>query len=358
MKLAVLGGGNTGCCMAAEFTLRGFDVALYDEKSYWSEHIDGILKNGGIVTLTGHDFTGDAKISKITDSLSEAVENAEIIFISLVIWRHQAICEALKPLLKPGQTVIFSAGNFASIRLRGILGPDSPVVVGEMMGNIFPCRMLSDHTAVIAAKLTGKMVSAFPAQDSPKFIENVGRVFPCTQGQNVFETALNAPNVVVHLAGSLLNIASVEKNPKFGLYKEGLTPSVMKCILAVEAEKRTVMEKMGYAMIVHSDHMEKVMQYDKFPELDDFRGLEGPSSRLHRYINEDAYSGDAMLLSLGDRLGIQLPTLRSLIHIASVINDRKYAVEGITMDMLGIPGDTPETINQYLFTAKLDWQSV
>ena len=45
-KVAILGGGGTGCCFAAALTLRGFEVHLYEDKKYWNEHIDGILKTG------------------------------------------------------------------------------------------------------------------------------------------------------------------------------------------------------------------------------------------------------------------------------------------------------------------------
>lgn len=350
-KLAVLGGGNTGCVMAAEFTLRGFDVTLYDEKKYWPEHIDGILANGGTVTVTGVDLTGDAHIARITDNLEEAVSDADIIFISMVVWRHDWIYHQLKPLLKKGQTVIFSAGNFSSIQMRGVIGLDAPVIVGEMMGNIFPCRMIDDHTAVIAGKLTDKLVAAFPGRDTEKLAETVGEVFHCTPAKNVFEAALNAPNVVIHLAASLMNITNAENVDHFRLYQQGLSPALMTCLKAIEAEKKQVMDRLGYKMVIHTDHMERVMQKDKYPELDLFRSLEGPSGAKHRYINEDAGAGDCLMLSLADRLGIDMPLLRSYVTIASAMNSCDYASEGITMDKLGIPGNDPETINAYLENA-------
>ena len=338
--------------MAAAFALRGFDVTLYEEKTYWHEHIDGIRKNQNVIRVTGQDLTGDAHIARITDDLAEAVAGTELIFVSLVAWRHQALMEKLRGLLREGQTVIFSAGNFASIFLRRCLGMDHPAVIGEMMGNIFPCRMTGEHEAVIAAKLSEKLVAAFPASDTEKLVEAVSRVMPCRAGKNVFETALNAPNVVVHLAGSILNLAHAEKDPHFGLYNAGLTPSVIRCIKLVEGEKKAVIDRMGYQMVIHSSHMEHVMDYGHFPELDDFRALEGPNSAQHRYISEDASCGDCLILSLADRLGIEMPVLRALVTIASGINGVDYASTGITMDKLGVPGNTPEEINAYLHSAK------
>ena len=352
MKVAVLGGGNTGCVMAAEFSLRGLEVALFEEKEFWNEHINGILSSDSCIEVKGQDLTGLARIHLITDDLALAVREAEVIFVSMVAWRHQMICDRLAALIHEGQTVIFSAGNFASICLRRALGLDHPAVVGEMMGNIFPCRMVGDGEAVIGGKLVNKKVAAFPASDTDKLVEAVSHVFPCVPGVNVFDTALNAPNVVVHLAGSLLNIANVERNPDFGLYRDGLSPAVVRVIKAVEAEKKQVTDVMGYSFAVHSDHMEKVMTYDQYPELEVFRSLKGPDCAMHRYINEDAACGDCLILSLAGKLGIEMPVLQSRVRVASVINGKDYMTEGITMEKLGIPGTTPEEINQYLLTAE------
>ena len=94
-KVAILGGGGTGCCFAAALTLRGFEVHLYEDKKYWNEHIDGILKTGGI-EVTGHDVTGFARIASITDNLEEAIRDVDVIFVCMVAWRRW--CTRARPL--------------------------------------------------------------------------------------------------------------------------------------------------------------------------------------------------------------------------------------------------------------------
>ena len=64
-QVAVLGGGGTGCYIAAELKLRGYSVNLYEEAVYWHENIDGIRKRGGI-ELTGNGLNGFAVLDKIT----------------------------------------------------------------------------------------------------------------------------------------------------------------------------------------------------------------------------------------------------------------------------------------------------
>lgn len=352
-KVAILGGGGTGCCFAAALTLRGFMVNLFEEKKYWNEHIDGILKAGG-VEVTGHDVTGFAPIANITDNLEDAIRDVDVIFVCMVAWRHMWLAEALKPLVHEGQTIILSAGNFGSIRIKQTLGMDSPVIVGEMLGNIFPCRMIGEGKAIIAFPYGPKKVAAFPARDNDKVVAAMSQFLACSAAKNVFETALNVPNLVNHLAGSILNTCAIDRNPAFALYQDGLSEHVIDVQVAVEKEKEQVINAMGYIMVNHTDLCKLLVQYDKFPEKDAFRSLAGPDSMTHRYIIEDASTGQSLIIDLAERLGLDMPVMKALVLLASVIDKRDFRAEGLKLQDLGM-GDlkTPEEINAFLYNGSV-----
>lgn len=350
-QIVVLGGGGTGCYIAAELSLRGYSVSLYEEKCWHHENIDGIRQRGG-VEMTGLGANGFAQIELITDNLAKALDGCDLVIVSMVAWRHKKLAQDLKPLVKDDMVILFSAGNFGSLLFKQTFGPACKAVVGETMGNMFPCRMIGPGLAISAGGYKPKAVAAFPAQDTEKLIKRVSKYLPCTEAKNVFETALNAPNVVIHLTGALLNTCAVERNPEFALYRDGLSQGVINCQKAVQEEKALVMEAMGYRMVNHTDQMEKLVQYTKYPELDCFRSLAGPSSMHHRYIKEDAIVGNAILLQLGDRLGIPLPTVWALIQIAGAVNQEDYFAQGLKLEELGIVGRTAEEINHYLLTGR------
>ena len=136
-QVAVLGGGGTGCYIAAELTLRGYSVNLYEEKAYWSENIDGILRRGG-VKMTGLGLNGFAKLTQITDDLAKAVEGVELILVSMVAWRHKKLAQELKPLVRNDTVIVFSAGNFGSIVFKQVFGPECKAVVGRRWAICFP----------------------------------------------------------------------------------------------------------------------------------------------------------------------------------------------------------------------------
>lgn len=346
--VAVLGGGGTGCYIAAELALRGYSVNLYEEKTYWHENIDDIVEKGGI-ELTGLGLNGFATLNLITDDLSEAVKDVELIIVSMVAWRHKKLAEMLSPLVNDETVIVLSAGNFGSIFFKRAFMPECRAVVGETMGNMFSCRMCGNAVAVASGVYSAKTVAAFPAKDTPRLMERFSKFYACQEGKNVFETALNAPNICIHLAGSLLNTAAVERDPGFALYRQGLSQGVINCQRTVEEEKRKIMETMGYKMVIHTDFMDRLVQYDQFPELDCFRNLAGPSNMKHRYVVEDATTGDSILMCLGARLGIPTPTVRALVQIACAVNQDDYFEKGLSLDDLGITGSTPEEINDYLY---------
>jgi hypothetical protein len=86
------------------------------------------------------------------------------------------------------------------------------------------------------------------------------------------------------------------------------------------------------------------MDYDKYPELDNFRSLDGPSAFSHRYVTEDAACGVSMLASLGRRLGIAMPLTEGTLAFANAILGRDFFKEGATLENLGINGTTPQEL--------------
>lgn len=348
-RITVLGGGGTGIMMAADLTMKGHEVTLFEVE----EHAEKILevKNRGYVEITGNEVTGKADITKITTDITEAMHDPEYILIAAMAQRQEEFMDLMIPYLKDGQVVCFSAGNCASIILKNKIG-DKDVLVGEMQGNIYPCRMLPDGKLICAFPYKEKGMAAFPAKDNERYINAMNEVYPCHSVKNVFEATLNSPNTSIHLAGSILGTAKMETINDFRLYRDGITPSVVKLIAAVEEEKAGVMEKMGYAMGRAVGQMEAILDHENHPELTIFRGLEGPTGISHRYITEDAHAGNSLLLSIAKAFGLHVPISEGLIAIASAFNDTEFYETGRTLAYFGLLGLSPEEINTYLETGE------
>ena len=140
LNIAVIGAGGTGMAMAADLTLKGHHVTIFEQPGYHQETTADLLADSTI-ELTGNAAVGTAHIPRFTQDITEVLEGAELVLVSAVANRHQELAQLMAPYLCDGQTVCFSSGNCASLRLAPLLG-GKKVLVGELQGNIYPCRKI------------------------------------------------------------------------------------------------------------------------------------------------------------------------------------------------------------------------
>lgn len=359
-KITIVGGGGTAVALAAYLLLQKQHVKLFDMEAYGAALKE--IQEDGEIKMVGHGPTGVIPAPPITFDPREAFDDAEVIYICMVATRHRELCDYIAPYLKDGQTVLVYSGNFCSLWLKKALG-DKDVVVGEAMGNFGPCRLAGRSTVNFArhpAELPSpKPVAAFPASDSRRLVEAVSDILPCAcypdvPYKNVIEISVNAPNVVVHLGATLMCTSAMERSHDFRLYRDGLTPSIVEMIKMVEKERSAVCEAMGYKATSASGKMTMLLNFDVKPDPSNagFRLTTGPDGIHHRYVTEDAYSGDSMLMSLGKLCGVETPLIRSFVTIASALNHRDFYAEGNTLENLGLADLSVEELNAYLQTGK------
>lgn len=348
-RIAVLGAGGTGHAIAADLTLAGHELVVYEEPQY-KKNLDEIVKHGGI-RITGPAREGFARIKKVTTDMEEALSGAEIILVSVVASRHERIAELCVPCVEDGQTILIGPDNGGSLVFSNLFrksGIRKDLSVAGVAGNFYPCRLTGPAEVLVALPKSSKKIAAFPAKDTSKAITKLKDVYKLEQGTNVLEVALSSFNIVIHLPASLLNTGAIEQSDgKYYLFRQGITPSVLRCIDAVKKEREALFEALGYT-ISPSNFLERVTKQSEFPELDLFRDLVGPTSMQHRYITEDAFVGQALMVSLGEMINVPTPVSKALISLASVINQTDYLKEGRTAEKLGISGLSINELNRFL----------
>lgn len=345
-QITILGGGGTGCTLAADLSRKGHSVTLFDFPEYFSENLTDV-RSAGSITMKGLAGTGTFPVACVTDNLSYAIENAELIFVAMLASRHERLVYALAPLLREGQTVCFSAGNCGSILLRRALGAQHRAIVGEMSGNIYPCRIAGPATVNCAMGYKPKRVAACPGQDTPRLLAALEGVYECFPAQNPIQTTLNSPNINNHVAAALLNVANIDRNQGFRLYRDGFSEHVVELIDQLEQEKETVMNALGYSCVSFAQSRRNILDFDQHPELDPFRDIIGPDSLQHRYITEDASTGLCLLYSLARMLELETPILDALLSLASALNHTDYR-KGRNLAALGLAGLNRDQLNQWL----------
>ncbi len=354
-SVAVIGAGNGGHAMAAHMSLNGLSVRLF-EMPRFADNIRPAQEQGGI-KLTGVVGEGFAPLELVTTDIAAALNGASHIFVVTQALAHQEVAELCAPYLEENQTVIIFPGSGGTLQFAKTLrdqGITHKVYLAETVTLPYACRIKGPgHVNVHAGPAIREVMAAWPAKDTAAVIEATRAAYPTlTPAAHVMEVVLYNPNVLLHPIGVIFNLGRIEyAQGEFWMYKEGFTPSVLKIMTALEAEKLAMLQALGLEPVPYREHY----HYRYGDQWEDFVAVtsKGPASANTRYISEDIPIGMALWSSLGAALGIPTPTADALIHISSVIHNTDYRQGARTLDKLGLAGLSTDALKRYLLEGVL-----
>jgi len=341
-RFAVIGAGNAGCAIAADKALDGFEVRLFEFPEFKSK-FQKILDEQAI-RINGEANNGLARVFATTD-LEEAVRDVELILVSMPAFGHSKVAKEMGPLLRDGQVVILIPGGFGSFTLFKALREMNPwkkIVVGETATLPYAARLSNENEVSIYIKAIVNPAATIPAQKTAPIVKDLQKLYPdISPAVDVLDVALNNLNPSTHAVPSILSTSRIELAQEFWLYREGMTPSVQKVMVALDNERIAVREAAGYGP-PHYD-MKKSAASECFEDYFGKGGkvkagynLKGPLDMKERYITEDIPYGLVFFASIGDKVGVETPLMDAFIRIASVINDTDYMREGLNLERLGL----------------------
>lgn len=341
-NITVIGFGANGMATAAYLTLKGYRVTLCDTVEQAAAEEDIHKKNGIVLRGALNEAENPIQLFCMTNSFSEAMRSAECVIVCVSVERHMEVLSRIAHLIKPDQTILFNPGNMASVvllREYPELHEVAGVVFAELSGCLWACRITGPGEVTVALPLGTKRLSAYPTRMTDEACRRVSELFPVSPARNVVEAALNSPNVITHLSGTVFNTAQVEKmGDEFALFSHGISDSVLRTFRNLEHERNAVLQAAGLAVYEPSSEafLRTLMDETIAPELERFRSLRGPSTLLHRYVTEDAMCGVALLVSLAHRMNVPVRLTESFLTIVSSINNKDYYKHGYTLANLGI----------------------
>jgi opine dehydrogenase len=367
-SVAVLGGGNAGHAIAAELSLAGLKVNLYELPQFAAGLFHETLKRREVEIL-GKLGEGVVRITNVTTSISEALGDAELVIVAVPSVGHKTFAELCASYLSKSlgkvRSLIVMAGNAGSLEFYKIFrekGVDG-IPIGETATLPYGCRLLGPAKVMIYVKAKLLPLGVIPANETDKVVDLLSQLYNVTIScKNVLEAAINNPNMVTHPAATLLNAGRIEyAKGEFWLYKEGITPSVVKLYDAVDSEKQAICNVLGFRIF---ECGEPLTEMDRAIRMGLLFGahcweeaglkMKGPSDLKHRYVTEDVPYGLVFISSLADLIGVPTPVIKAIITLFSVINQTDYFKEGRTVEKLGIGGLNIQQLNEYLTKGKLN----
>lgn len=344
-SVCVAGAGNGGLAMAGHLALIGCRVNLFNRSQ---ERLSAVKLSGGI-QVTG-EVNGFAKLNLITNDPAQALSNVGLVMIVIPATGHQEMARLLGPHLKDGQIVLLNPGRtggaleFAEA-LRRLKIPNY-YFLGEAETLIYACRIINPGQVRIFGIKNAVPLATFPAYHISDVLATFKKVLPqFVAGDNVLKTSLSNIGAIFHPALTVLNVAWIEqRRGNFEYYHEGASPSLAKVLEHLDAERVKVAEALGIRVLtarewlyqaygVAGDNLYGAMQANK-----GYRGIMAPNTLDHRYITEDVPTSLVPIASLGEQYGVPVPTIKTIIHLASILHNCDYMTEGRTVEKLGVSG--------------------
>lgn len=385
-NLTVLGGGAGSQTIAADASLRGdYDqVRLFELPDFADETLGPILETRKI-TLKGLQNnhkgvkrTGTAEIDIVTTDISEAIEGTDLIIIPIPAKGHAAFFEELIPHLEDGQIISLFPDNFGSLQLRKMIQErdrEPDVIIGGWDTLGYGARIEKLGEVNCMSRGYRLRYSALPSKDSDEFfkaLKDSPPLEPCQKIEkldNVLAVGFVNPNPTVHIPGSVLNVGAMEvcENEKdvlapgedWSLYKHGMSPSISKVQYKFYKEIQKIAGSIGVkipeAPERHFYEKHSIMRaaydapfYYQSPVYD----ISGPHSVEDRYFTEDVAFGAMMYYRLAEKFQVDIPVIESLIRLASIVSERDFFEEGLSLEDVGLADMTKKEILNYLNRGK------
>jgi len=342
----VIGAGHGGKPMAAHLALMGFPVTLYNRTF---DHIAAIKKRGGIDLESAEGGPhGFAHLPLVTSDVKEALQDAEIIMVVVPSSAHAEVARTVAPHLRDGQIIILHPGRTCGaiefdkeMREKGCT---ADVTIAEAETFIYASRSDGPAQARIFRIKEAVPLAALPAVRTQQVLDKLNEAYPqFIDGGNVLQTGLNNMGAIFHPALTLLNAGWIEAtHGDFQFYIDGVTPSVARVLEELDRERVTVAASVGirarnameWLQLAYNTTGEDLQ--DAIHNQPGYYGIKAPSTLSHRYIFEDVPMSLVPIASLGERYGVSVHGMDSIIRLACIVHHTDYWRRGRTLVKLGI----------------------
>ncbi len=362
-KITVIGAGNGGKAMAAHMALLGKQVTLCN-RTY--SHIAVIAERGGIDLDYPGGLSGFGKLAKVTDSIEEGLKASRLIMVVVPSTGHRDIATAAAPYLRDDHIVVLHPGRTGgALEFNATLkaeGCKTRPLISEAETFIFASRSEGPSEARLFRIKESVPIAALPATRTQEVLDVIHTVYPqYIHGGNVLNTGLNNMGAIFHPALAMLNTGWIEAtHGDFEFYIDGVTPSVAKVLEVLDRERVTVASALGLRARTGLEWLELAYDargenlYEAMHNQSGYYGIKAPPTMNHRYLTEEIPMSLVPIASLGERYGVSVRGIDSIIRLGCLMHNTDYWRKGRTVEKLGISDMSIEELTCFVETGSMD----
>ena len=327
MKVCVIGGGNIGTLLSAEFAHKGYETVIYTSKpEKWASTLT-VLNPDDTAWFETNNFT-------VTDSLEAAVADAEQIWLVQPSFMFPETAKKLLPLVKAGQMIMCVPGaggaefSFAPHIEKGC------VLCGLQRVHSIARLQKYGSAVYMLGRKPNLQLAAIPADKTQHYAEVVGGMLdlPCEALPNYLVVTLTPSNPILHTTRIYSMFKDWHKGETFDhniLFYEEWTDEASKIMIDCDAELQEIcgkLDRLDLRMVkslkIHyeSDTVEKMTA--KISGIAAFKGLTSPMKEesdgvwvpdfSSRYFTADFPFGLKVILDVGKLVGAKVPNIEKI----------------------------------------------
>lgn len=360
LRVAVLGGGNGGQTTAADLTIRGHRANLYQLPSFKEEFAPLLLKGGVEIvgkkkkdnTTIGIRKIGFIKLNKVTTEIEEAMEGVELVMIIVPAFAQKQFIDVCSSYLRDGQVLILCPGRTGGALLAEKAlkenGVKADVIIAETSTLFYATRIVGPGQVMVYADKVCLYTGVLPTYRAEEAMKVINKAYPeFIAVSSILETGLYNIGCVLHPAPAIFNAGRIESTKgDFRFYPEGMTPSVVRVMDAIEKERLDLCEAFG---LKRKGIVEILNEYygNLYPgwsllevvhKSEVYTEVKGPASMTERFVSEEVPCTLVPMTLLGKMVGVPTPIMDMLIDISNIMNGCDYRKEGRTPEKLGLSG--------------------
>lgn len=363
-NFAVIGAGHGGRAMAAHLALMGFKVSLFNRTM---NHIEVIKTRGGIELDGGEGAPhGFGKLALVTHNIAEAIKGVEVIMVVLPSSAHAEVAATMAPHLSDGQIILLHPGRTCgALEFSKIIRDnkcEADVTIAEAETFIYASRSEGPAAARIFRIKEALPLAALPATRTQVVLDAIKDAYPqFFDGVDVLHTSLNNMGAIFHPALTLLNAGWIEStHGDYQFYIDGVTPSVARMLEVLDRERVTVASSLGIRARTALEWLKLAYDttgvdlHEAIHNQPGYYGIKAPPTLNHRYLFEDIPMSLVPIASLGNRYGVSVRGMESMIRIGSIIHQTDYWRRGRTVEKLGLSQWSVSELTRFVKEGKVD----
>ncbi len=360
LLFCILGAGHGGLAMAGHLAIKGFRVNLYNRGR---RRILPVIHRGGI-KVEG-EVKGFGKIDLASTNMKECMEEADVLMVVVPALAHSFIAETCAPYLKENQIVLLNPGRTGgALEFYNVLKEKELKrfpFIAEAQTFLYASRALGPAHAKIFSVKNSIPLATLPAYWIPGVQKIINRAFPqFIPGDNIFKTSFDNIGAIFHPALTILNAGWIEDtHGDFEYYIQGASESVARALEKLDKERMAVAAALGIKALSAKAWLYTAYSaagkdlYEAIHDNPGYLGINAPDRLHHRYVDEDVPMSLVPIASLGEMLKVETPTIRAVIHLASIMRGIDFWEIGRTVEKLGIKGMSIKGIRVMAVTGEL-----